>query len=151
MMYGIGETMEQRVIHMRRIRELQEETGGFTAFIPWPYQIHRGRIVERENTAVDYLRTLAVARIYLENIPHIQASWVTQGLGIAQLALFFGADDFGSTMIEENVVRSVGVIHRTTRGEIVRNIHQAGFDAVKRTHRYRDLEIIAVDRNEKPT
>jgi len=136
MMFGVGETPAQRVEHLRRVRDLQAETGGFTAFIPWPYQVYKGRFIDHENTGVDYLRTLAVARLYLHNIPNIQASWVTQGRKMGQVALFFGANDMGSTMIEENVVRSVGVSHTISTEEMIRLIHDAGFDAVQRTNTY---------------
>lgn len=136
MMFGVGETMDQRVEHLRRVRELQDETGGFTAFIPWPYQIYRNRFIRQENTGVDYLRTLAVARLYLDNVPNMQASWVTQGVKMGQVALSFGANDMGSTMIEENVVRSVGVSHTLDAPELVRLIHDAGYDALQRTNTY---------------
>ncbi len=136
MMFGVGETMEQRVEHLRRVRQLQDETGGFTAFIPWPYQIFRNRFIQQENTGVDYLRTLAVARLYLDNVPNIQASWVTQGIKMGQVALSFGANDMGSTMIEENVVRSVGVAHTLDAPDMIRLIHDAGFDAWQRTNTY---------------
>jgi len=136
MMFGVGETLSDRVEHFRRVRELQDETGGFTAFIPWPYQIHGGRFIQYENTGVDYLKTLAAARCYLHNIPNIQASWVTQGKKMGQVALMFGANDMGSTMIEENVVRSVGVSHTISREEIIQLIQSGGFDAFQRTNVY---------------
>ena len=136
MMFGVGESLSDRVEHFRRVRELQDETGGFTAFIPWPYQIHRGRFIQYENTGVDYLKTLATARCYLHNVPNVQASWVTQGKKMGQVALMFGANDMGSTMIEENVVRSVGVSHTISREEIIQLIHSAGFDAFQRTNVY---------------
>ena len=136
MMFGVGETMSDRVEHLRRIRDLQDETGGFTAFIPWPYQIYKNRFIEKENTGVDYLRTLAVSRLYLHNVANIQASWVTQGKKMGQVALMFGANDLGSTMIEENVVRSVGVSHSISSDELIHLIHDAGFDALQRTNTY---------------
>ena len=136
MMFGTGESFNDRIEHFRRIRELQEETGGFVAFIPWTYQIYKGRLIKFENTAYDYLKTLSIARIYLHNIPNIQASWVTQGKKIGQTGLKFGANDLGSTMIEENVVKSVGVSHTISKEEIIRLIHDAGFDAVQRRNTY---------------
>ena len=130
------EQIEDRIEHFRRIRELQDETGGFTAFIPWPYQIHKNRFIKFDNTGFDYLKTLSIARIYLSNIPNIQASWVTQGKKMGQIALSFGANDMGSVMIEENVVKSVGVSYTISKEELVELIHQAGFDAVQRTNTY---------------
>ncbi len=140
MMFGIGETFKDRIEHFRRVRELQEETGGFTAFIPWPYQIHKGRFIKFENTGFDYLKTLSIARIYLNNIPNIQASWVTQGKKMGQVALSFGANDMGSVMIEENVVKSVGVSYTISKNELIELIHGAGFDAVQRTNTYGYIE-----------
>jgi cyclic dehypoxanthinyl futalosine synthase len=136
MMFGIGESMSDRIEHFRRIRNLQDETGGFTAFIPWPYQVYQDRFIQHENTGVDYLRTLAVSRLYLHNIENIQASWVTQGKKMGQVALQFGANDLGSTMIEENVVRSVGVSHTISADELMHLIHNAGYDAWQRTNTY---------------
>jgi len=142
MMFGCGETLRQRVNHLEAIRRLQEETGGFTAFIPWTFQHRRtalGQVVTEEVTAVDYLKTLAVARLYLENIANLQASWVTQGLKICQVALRFGANDVGSIMIEENVVRATGVQHRASEEELRRIIRDAGFVPKQRDTLYRVL------------
>jgi cyclic dehypoxanthinyl futalosine synthase len=136
MMFGEGETLAERVEHLERLRCLQEATGGFTAFIPWPFQPGNTALGGSEATAVDYLRTLAVARLYLDNFANLQASWVTQGPKIGQVALFFGANDFGSTMIEENVVAAAGVSHRMSREEIVRLIEDAGFAARQRNQAY---------------
>ncbi len=136
MMFGVGESFEDRIEHFEKIRSLQNETGGFVAFIPWTYQIYKNRLIKFENTAYDYLKTLSIARIYLHNIPNIQASWVTQGKKIGQVGLMFGANDLGSTMIEENVVRSVGVSYKISKEEMIRLIHDAGFDAVQRTNTY---------------
>src|SRR5205823_2637547 len=124
MMYGHVETIAERVEHMRRIRELQDETHGFRAFISWTFQNDGHRFankVPRETipTSFDYLLTQAVSRIYLDNVDHIQSSWVTQGLKIGQVALGFGADDMGSVMIEENVVSAAGTTHRTSTEELV--------------------------------
>jgi len=140
MMFGHLETPAERLEHMLRIRELQDETGGFTAFIPWTFQPGHTALGGTGATAVDYLRTLAVARLFLDNVPNLQVSWVTQGARVAQVALFFGANDFGSTMLEENVVRSAGVTYRVSLGEIHRVITAAGFTWAKRDTAYRILE-----------
>ena len=132
MMFGSLETKEDIIQHLIRVRDLQEETQGFTAFIPWTYQPGNTKLGGRPATAVEYLKTLAVSRIMLDNVPNIQASWVTQGAKIAQVALEFGANDFGSTMIEENVVAAAGVTFRMSREEIVRLIKDAGYQAAQR-------------------
>src|SRR5512146_2638218 len=114
MMFGCGETLEQRMNHLEAVRRLQEDTGGFTAFIPWSFQRENtslGRFVKEEATAVEYLQTLAISRIYLENFENVQSSWVTQGLKTCQLGLRFGGNDVGSIMIEENVVSAAGAHH----------------------------------------
>ena len=108
MMYGTVETMEERIEHLMRLRDLQDETGGFTAFITWSYQPEHTELGGGEATGVDYLRTLAIARIVLDNFDNLQASWVTQGGKVGQLSLAYGANDMGSVMIEENVVRAAG-------------------------------------------
>ncbi|AEG15129.1 menaquinone biosynthesis protein [Desulfofundulus kuznetsovii DSM 6115] len=136
MMFGHIETPEERVLHMVRVRELQDETRGFTAFIPWSFQPLNTELGGETATGVDYLRTLAVARLMLDNVPNLQASWVTQGAKIAQIALFFGANDFGSTMLEENVVRAAGVNYRVPLPEIIRCIREAGFTPAQRTTFY---------------
>jgi cyclic dehypoxanthinyl futalosine synthase len=146
MMYGHVETLEDRVEHMRRIRELQDETGGFRAFISWTFQDDGNRLgakvpVERRPTSFDYLLTQAVSRIYLENVPHIQSSWVTQGLKIGQVALGFGADDLGSVMIEENVVSAAGTTYRTSTDELVHLIRSVGKIPVQRDTLYRDVKV----------
>ena len=142
MMFGCGETIEQRMNHLDAVRRVQEETGGFTAFIPWTFQPENtslGRTLKEEATAVDYLKTLAISRIYLENIENIQSSWVTQGLKTCQIGLRFGANDVGSTMIEENVVSAAGVHHRATEEELRRIIRDAGFVPKQRDTLYRRL------------
>jgi len=142
MMFGCGETLRQRVNHLEALRRLQEETGGFTAFIPWTFQHRRtalGRLLTEEVTAADYLKTLAVSRLYLENIDHVQASWVTQGLKICQVALRFGANDVGSVMLEENVVRATGLQHEASEEELRRIIRDAGFIPRQRDTLYRVL------------
>lgn len=128
MMFGHVETLAERLEHLDRIRSLQDRTGGFTAFIPWPFQPRNTALADvAECSGVGYLRMLALARIYLDNVANIQASWVTQGPKVAQLSLFFGANDFGSTMIEENVVAATGVSFRLSEEEITRLIAGAGF------------------------
>lgn len=137
MMFGHIETVEERLEHLRRLRELQDRSRGFTAFIPWPFQPDNTLMAEvAKTTAVEYLRMLALSRIYLDNFANIQASWVTQGPKIAQLSLFFGANDFGSTMIEENVVAAAGVSFRLTEEEIRRLVTDAGFSPRQRLMDY---------------
>jgi cyclic dehypoxanthinyl futalosine synthase len=138
MMFGSVESLEDRVAHLRAVRELQDETGGFRAFIPWSFQSGRTELqgTTQQATAVDYLTTLAVSRLYLDNVPHIQASWVTQGLRIGQVALRFGADDLGSTMIEENVVSATGLTVRANQADLVRAIEDAGFVPAQRRTDY---------------
>src|SRR5277367_2181617 len=140
MMFGCGETIEQRMNHLELVRNLQEETGGFTAFIPWTFQRENtslGRFVKEEATAVEYLQTLAISRIYLENIENIQSSWVTPGLKTCQLGLRFGGNDVGSIMIEENVVSAAGAHHCATEEELRRIIRDAGFIPKQRDTLYR--------------
>lgn len=140
MMFGCGETFEQRMNHLDLVRNLQEETGGFTAFIPWPFQRENtslGRFIKEEATAVEYLQMLAISRIYLENIEHIQSSWVTPGLKTCQLGLRFGGNDVGSIMIEENVVSAAGTHHRASEEELRRLIREAGFIPKQRDTLYR--------------
>jgi cyclic dehypoxanthinyl futalosine synthase len=139
MMFGHIETRAERVEHLFRIRELQDETGGFTAFIPWTYQPGGTELQGTAQGAVEYLKTLAISRLVLDNVPHLQVSWVTQGPKVAQVALKFGADDFGSTMLEENVVAATGVGFRLSRQEIETLIRASGYQAQLRDHRYHML------------
>jgi len=162
MMFGSVEEPEDIVEHLDHLRTLQDRTGGFTAFIPWSFQPGNTELVKQRSafsiqrsaknsslvtrhsslhpaTAVEYLRALAVSRIYLDNIKNIQASWVTQGLKMAQVALRFGANDFGSTMIEENVVASTGVRYRVSQKDIIAAIKSAGFRAAQRDTYYNIL------------
>ena len=130
MMFGIGDRIEHRVRHLQRIRDLQDETGGFTAFIPWTFQRENtalGRKITEEPTGVDYLKMLAVSRLFLDNVQHIQASWLTQGLRLGQTALRFGADDMGSIMIEENVVSAAGASEHANEKELRYQISEDGF------------------------
>ena len=139
MMYGTVETDEERLEHMLRLRALQDDTGGFTAFITWSYQPEHTPRGGSEATGVDYLRTLAVARLVLDNFDNLQASWVTQGGKVGQLSLAFGANDMGSVMIEENVVRAAGASYCMDEVEIVRNVEDAGFVPKRRNMHYQIL------------
>src|SRR5687768_11033400 len=139
MMYGTVETVEERLEHFFRLRELQDEMGGFTAFITWSYQPDHTELGGAEATGVEYLRTLATARLVLDNFDNLQASWVTQGGKVGQLSLAFGANDMGSVMIEENVVRAAGASYCMDEIEIVRNVENAGFVAKRRNMHYEIL------------
>ena len=146
MMIGGGETLEERLDHLDAIRELQDETGGFVAFIPWNVQLEGTPMqasIERELGTVEYLKLLAVSRIYLNNIPNIQVSWLTQGLKVAEIALHFGANDVGSIMIEENVISTAGARHRANTEALIRTIEEAGFLAAQRDSIFRILHKIA--------
>jgi cyclic dehypoxanthinyl futalosine synthase len=136
MMFGHVETLEERVEHLLHLRELQDRTHGFTAFIAWTFQPSNTAIGGEEVTSFQYLRTLAVARVMLDNFPNVQASWVTQGGKIGQVSLRFGANDFGSLMIEENVVSAAGAHFRLTEAQIARAIQDAGFVPKRRTMHY---------------
>ena len=140
MMFGCGETLEQRVAHLEIVRQIQEDTGGFTAFIPWSFQRENtslGRFVKEEATGVEYLKNLAVSRLFLENIVNIQSSWVTQGLKTCQVGLRFGGNDVGSIMIEENVVSAAGARNQASEEELRRIIRDAGFTPKQRDTLYR--------------
>jgi cyclic dehypoxanthinyl futalosine synthase len=139
MMYGTVETDEERLEHLFRLRALQDETGGFTAFIAWSYQPEHTELGGGEATGMDYLRTLATARLVLDNFDNLQASWVTQGGKVGQLSLAYGANDMGSVMIEENVVRAAGAAYCMDEIEIVRNIENAGFIPKRRNMHYEIL------------
>jgi cyclic dehypoxanthinyl futalosine synthase len=136
MMFGHLETLEERIDHLLHLRELQDRTGGFTAFIAWTFQPQNTAIGGEELSSFQYLRTLAVARVLLDNFPNVQASWVTQGGKIGQVSLRFGANDFGSLMIEENVVSAAGAHFRLTEAQIARAIQDAGFVPKRRTMQY---------------
>jgi len=140
MMFGSVETDREIMEHLLRLRDIQDETGGFTAFIPWTYQPGNTELGGRSATAVEYLKVLALSRIMLDNFDNVQASWVTQGAKIAQVALEFGANDFGSTMIEENVVAAAGITFRMTKQEIVNIIKDAGYASAQRDTRYKILK-----------
>ena len=141
MMFGVGEPVAARVEHFLCVRDLQDRTGGFTAFIPWTFQDQNTDMEGEVKSAggFDYLRTLAIARLTFDNIDHVQGSWVTQGAKIGQLSLFFGADDLGSIMLEENVVAAAGVKFRMTQGDMERTIRDAGLTPRQRRTLYEPL------------
>jgi cyclic dehypoxanthinyl futalosine synthase len=139
MMYGTVERDDERLEHLLRLRALQDETRGFTAFITWSYQPEHTELAGTEATGIEYLRTLSIARIVLDNFDNVQASWVTQGGKVGQLSLAYGANDMGSVMIEENVVRAAGAAYCMDEVEIVRNIEDAGFVAKRRNMHYEIL------------
>jgi cyclic dehypoxanthinyl futalosine synthase len=140
MMFGSRETAEEIVEHIFRVRELQADGGSFTAFIPWTYQPGNTELGGSSATGVEYLKVLALSRIILDNVPNIQASWVTQGAKMAQVALFFGANDLGGTMLEENVVAAAGCSFRMSMTEMITLIRGAGFRAAQRTTLYRTVQ-----------
>ncbi|MBN2704981.1 MAG: dehypoxanthine futalosine cyclase [Deltaproteobacteria bacterium] len=143
MMFGSLETPEELIEHLFRVREVQDRTGGFTAFIPWSFQPSNTALAEEvplAATGIDYLRVLAISRLVLDNIVSLQASWVTQGMKMAQVALYFGANDFGSTMIEENVVAAAGVHFSISLEEMLDTIREAGFQPVQRDTLYNEVK-----------
>jgi len=140
MMFGAREQPADIVEHLFRVRDLQAERGGFTAFIPWSYQPGNTALGGEQASGVEYLKVLALARVILDNVPNIQASWVTQGARMAQIALYFGANDLGGTMLEENVVAAAGVDFRMSQEDIVSLARDAGFRPVRRTTTYDILE-----------
>jgi cyclic dehypoxanthinyl futalosine synthase len=149
MMFGIGDKVEHRVRHLQRLRDLQDKTGGFTAFIPWTFQRENtalGRRITEEPTGIDYLKMLAVSRLYLDNFDHIQASWLTQGLRLGQTALRFGADDMGSIMIEENVVSAAGADNEANEKDLRYQISEAGFIPQQRDILYKYINRENVDK-----
>ena len=136
MVIGFGETLEQRIEHMQKIKELQEKTGGFRAFITWTFQPGNTELGGKKTNAWEYLRTLAVTRIYLDNIEHIQGSWVTQGQETGQITLAFGANDLGSIMLEENVVRAAGTAYEMSINKMVNLITASGKIPAQRDTEY---------------
>jgi cyclic dehypoxanthinyl futalosine synthase len=154
MMFGHVETLAERIEHLERLRELQDETGGFTAFICWTFQPEHTDMVDVAPAgAYEYLKTNAVARLYLDNFANIQSSWVTQGLKIGQLALLYGANDMGSLMIEENVVAEAGTVHHLSLDEIRGAISEMGYEPRQRNVRYelldREHERAAIEANHR--
>jgi cyclic dehypoxanthinyl futalosine synthase len=143
MMFGLGETLSHRIEHLEKLRALQERTGGFISFIPWTFQPDNtplGRKYPDRIPGKEYLRWLALARIYLQNIPNIQVSWLTQGLAVGRQGLHCGANDIGSTMIEENVISPAGANHKATEEMLVESIRVEGFTPCKRNAAYRRLQ-----------
>ncbi len=132
MMFGSIETLEERIEHLNVMRELQDETHGFTAFIPWYYVPFKTPLRGQESTGLDYLRVLAISRLYLDNFPHLQASWLTPGLKMGQLALFYGCDDMGGTILEERVVTLAGSTNVATRKQLEELVISAGFNPIVR-------------------
>ncbi len=141
-MMGTGETAAERIEHLRMIRDVQDRTGGFRSFIPWTYQPENNHLKGRtQATSLEYLRMVAVARLFFDNVNHLQGSWLTTGKDIGQLTLHFGADDLGSVMLEENVVSSAGARHRSNRNELIALIRGAGRLPAQRDTRYRPLVV----------
>jgi cyclic dehypoxanthinyl futalosine synthase len=150
MMFGHVETLEERIEHMDRIRELQDKTNGFTAFISWTFQRDNSPLGKefdekdiKSSDSLEYLKTLAISRIYLDNVENFQSSWVTQGIKIGQLALAFGANDMGGTMLEENVVSAAGTLHCATIDEIVHSIQETGKNAAQRDTAYNVIKVFS--------
>jgi cyclic dehypoxanthinyl futalosine synthase len=141
MMMGSVDKLEHRLHHLNQIRGLQDETRGFRAFIAWTYQPGNNELLGQKLSSLEYLRFLALSRLYLDNIDHIQGSWVTQGKRVGQLTLFFGADDLGSIMIEENVVRSAGLNYKMKKEEMIELISAAGKTPAQRDTQYNLLQI----------
>lgn len=140
MMMGSIDRLEHRIYHLKKIRELQDTTGGFRGFIPWTYQPGNNELMGQKISSVEYLKFLALSRLYLDNFDHIQCSWLTQGKRIGLLSLFFGGDDMGSIMIEENVVRSAGLVYKMDKQEMISIIKAAGRQPVLRDTEYKFLE-----------
>jgi cyclic dehypoxanthinyl futalosine synthase len=148
MMFGHIETVAERVETLERLRQLQDETGGFTAYICWTFQPEHTAMADISPVgAFEYLKTQAISRLYLDNIPNIQSSWVTQGLKVGQLALFFGANDMGSLMIEENVVASAGTVHYLTLEQIKNAIREAGYIPRQRNVFYQYIDATPEERS----
>ena len=141
MMMGHAETLAERVEHLRLLRELQDDTAGLLSFIPWTYQPDNTELQGSRATGTDYLRTVAIARLMLDNVLHLQASWLTTGAQIGQLSLSFGADDLGSVMLEENVVTLAGAPHASNQAELIRVIEDAGFTAARRDTYYEIIDV----------
>ncbi len=148
MMYGTVDEAEDRIEHLIRLRDLQDKTGGFTAFIAWSFQPGNtplSKRVKRPTTASEYLRMVAISRIVFDNVRNVQTSWVTQGAGLGQSAFAFGANDFGGTMMEENVVSAAGTYHEVTLKQMIASIHQSGHDAAQRDTQYNILQVYKRD------
>ncbi|TCS83545.1 cyclic dehypoxanthinyl futalosine synthase [Tepidibacillus fermentans] len=147
MVIGFGESMEERALHLIRIREAQDETGGFLAFIPWTFQPDNTNLKAEKVTPEEYLKTVAISRLMLDNIPNIQSSWVTMGAEVGKQSLFYGCNDFGSTMMEENVVSAAGTTHKVNTNLIIQLIRETGHIPAQRNTKYEILHIF--DQDEK--
>jgi cyclic dehypoxanthinyl futalosine synthase len=143
MMFGTGETIEDRISHLAKIRDLQDKTRGFISFIPWTFQPNNTSLGGRAVSSIEYLRMLSISRLFLDNVPNVQGSWVTQGRDIGQICLSFGANDLGSIMIEENVVKAAGIAHRITVEEMVDLIRKAGKIPAQRDTEFNIVKIYA--------
>ena len=142
MVYGFGETGAQRIEHLMKVRDLQDKTSGFTAFIPWSFSPNKTKLeCPRLMNGTDYLRMIAIARLVLDNIPHLQAGWVTEGPDVSQLALKFGADDYGGVLMTEEVVSATGLEYGVTEDQVINMIHEAGFLPAQRTTQYDLIKI----------
>jgi cyclic dehypoxanthinyl futalosine synthase len=141
MVIGFGETFEERILHLKRVRDAQDETGGFLAFIPWTAQLENTRMKGGKTPPEEYLRTVAISRLFLDNIPNLQSSWVTMGPEIGKLSLSYGCNDFGSTMLEENVVSAAGTTHKVNTNLILRLIREAGKIPAQRNTRYQIVRV----------
>jgi cyclic dehypoxanthinyl futalosine synthase len=141
MVIGLGETMEERALHLLRVREAQDETKGFLAFIPWTFQPDNTNLPGEKQPPEEYLKTVAISRIMLDNVPNIQSSWVTMGPEVGKISLSYGCNDFGSTMMEENVVSAAGAVHKVNTGSILQLIREAGKIPAQRNTRYDILRI----------
>lgn len=147
MVVGLGETLHERILHLTRLRAAQDETGGFLAFIPWTFQPENTELALGKNypkvTAEEYLRLVAISRLVLDNIPNIQSSWVTMGADVGRESLFYGCNDFGSTMMEENVVAAAGAEFKVNTNQVLEQIRLAGFTPVQRNTRYEVIHVFA--------
>jgi len=142
MVYGFGETTEQRIEHFMKVRDLQDRTGGFTAFIPWSFSPDMTDLdCPRLQNGVDYLRLIAMARIILDNVPHLQAGWVTEGPDVSQLAMQFGADDYGGVLMTEEVVSATGVDYKVDEDLVIHLIREAGWIPTQRTTQYDVIKV----------
>jgi cyclic dehypoxanthinyl futalosine synthase len=142
MMMGTGETAAERIEHLRMIRDVQDRTGGFRSFIPWTYQPENNHLKGRtQATTLEYLRLVAVARLFFETVPHLQSSWLTTGKDVGQLSLHMGVDDLGSIMLEENVISSAGARHRSNLHELIALIRSADRIPAQRDTLYNRMAI----------
>ena len=140
--YGFGETGAQRIEHLMKVRNLQDKTGGFTAFIPWSFSPNKTKLeCPRLMNGTDYLRMIAISRLVLDNIPHLQAGWVTEGPDVSQLALQFGADDYGGVLMTEEVVSATGLEYGVTEDQVINMIQEAGYIPAQRTTQYDIIKI----------